>query len=139
MTDQLGSAADAPAQVLLAEDNLLNQRVVALMLRKLGHRVDIVDNGAKAVEACRSSNYLVVFMDINMPTMNGLEATKRIVSTVSISTRPYIVAYTAGADLQDCLAAGMDNYLAKPVTTQDIAFMMTQGEEAAARRRSSEG
>jgi CheY-like chemotaxis protein len=123
----------APAHVLLAEDNILNQRVVTLMLRTLDLTVDIVDNGLKAVEACASGQYSIVLMDIEMPVMDGLEATRRIISQSS-HPAPYVIAYTASACRDECLAAGMDNYLRKPVKRDELARALAAGAAAVAAR-----
>lgn len=123
----------APPHVLLAEDNPLNQRVVALMLRALGLAVDIVDDGRGAVEACASGQYSVVLMDIEMPVMDGLEATRRILS-MSWNPAPYVIAYTASACRDECLAAGMDDYLRKPVKREDLARALAAGAAAVAAR-----
>jgi len=120
---------DAPAQVprlriLLAEDNLVNQRVGRLMLDKLGHHVDVVANGAEALQAVHELAYDVVLMDVHMPQMDGLEATRRIRAELPQQRQPRIVAMTASALLEDkeaCHSAGMDGYLTKPVRSAELA------------------
>jgi signal transduction histidine kinase/DNA-binding response OmpR family regulator len=107
-----------PLRILLAEDNLVNQRVAAAMLARLGYHADIVANGVEAVEAVRRVPYDVVFMDLQMPELDGLGAARQIVAEQSAERRPRIVALTANAfeeDRQECLAAGMDDYLSKPL------------------------
>jgi CheY-like chemotaxis protein len=104
--------------VLLAEDNAINQRIGRLMLEKLGHHVDTVGNGREAMEAVQRVPYDVVLMDIEMPEMDGLEATRAIRRELPAHRQPQIVAMTAGAlveDRQACTEAGMDDYMAKPV------------------------
>lgn len=123
---------DAPAsprslRVLLAEDNVVNQKVARLMLAKLGHRVDVVANGLEAVDAVRLGGYDVVLMDVQMPELDGLEATRIIRTDLPPDRQPPIVAMTANVQLEDraaCTAAGMDDYLAKPVRLTDLAAVL---------------
>ena len=122
---------DAPAaslRVLLAEDNPVNQKVAQLMLAKLGHHVDTVSNGVEAVEAVRRATYDVVLMDVQMPHMDGLQATKIIRSQLPPDRQPAIVAMTASVLVEDrtaCTNAGMDAHLPKPVRTQDLHHLLT--------------
>ncbi|MGQ0843823.1 MAG: response regulator [Sporichthyaceae bacterium] len=115
-------------RILYVEDNLTNQKVGRLMLRTLGFTtVDTVGNGLEAVAAVRARPYDVVLMDVQMPVMDGLEATRRIRAEVSASRQPRIVAMTASAMLSDreaCLAAGMDAYLAKPVRERELRAVL---------------
>ena len=112
------------ARVLLAEDNPVNQKVTTLTLRRLGYRPDVVDDGAQAVAAIRGIAYDVVLMDVMMPVMDGLEATRQIRADPGQHPAPAIVALTANAmqgDRQKCLDAGCDDYLAKPVDPRLLA------------------
>ncbi|WP_375426560.1 response regulator [uncultured Friedmanniella sp.] len=114
-------------RVLLAEDNPVNQRVAQLMLDRLGYSVDTVSTGQEAVDAVQSSTYDVVLMDVQMPHMDGLEATRQILSRSVATKRPYIVAMTASALVEDrdaCAAAGMDSYLSKPVRARELALLL---------------
>ncbi len=109
-------------RVLVAEDNAVNQRVAVLLLERLGYRADVVADGAEAVRALATTPYDVVLMDVQMPVMDGLEATRRI-RELSDGRQPYIVAMTANALSEDrarCLDAGMDDYLSKPVRREDL-------------------
>jgi CheY-like chemotaxis protein len=111
----------APARllnILLAEDNLINQQVAARRLEKLGHTVEIANNGAEAVKALKARNYDLILMDVQMPEMDGFEATAAIRAMTCEKRRIPIIAMTANAlpsDCERCLAAGMDDYIAKPV------------------------
>jgi len=107
----------AGAQVLLAEDNLVNQEVASELLRSAGMEVDVVANGAEAIEKVRSLAYDLILMDVQMPDVDGMEAT-RIVRTLRNGRTVPIIAMTAnafGEDREACLAAGMNDHVAKPV------------------------
>ena len=107
---------------LLAEDNLVNQKVAVQILKKIGVRLDVVGNGKEAVEMVNQRGYDFVFMDVQMPVLDGLEATRLIRRKDGIQ-QPYIVAMTANAMNEDkdrCLAAGMDDFLAKPIRVDDV-------------------
>ncbi len=120
--ESIGSAGH---RVLLAEDNVVNQKVAVRMLEKLGCVVDVAANGVEAVAMWEQFPYAMVFMDCQMPDMDGLEATRQIRQLEMVDDRHTpIVAMTANAmpkDQEDCLAAGMDDYLAKPVKTGQVA------------------
>jgi PAS domain S-box-containing protein len=136
-TSDLPEVADRPLRVLLAEDNPVNQKVGQLMLAKLGQQVDTVGSGLEAVLAVRAGLYDVVLMDVQMPDMDGLEATRLIRTTVSADRQPQIVAMTASALVEDraaCTGAGMDAYLSKPVRTEELNAVLL----ASRSRRSSE-
>ncbi|TJZ54121.1 response regulator [Streptomyces piniterrae] len=114
----------APLRILLAEDNLVNQQLIVRMLRKIGHSVDTVGNGAEALESLRHKLYDVVLMDVQMPVMDGLDASRRIHRSLPAAERPYIIALTANAMSEDrdaCIAAGMDDYLSKPLRGVELA------------------
>jgi CheY-like chemotaxis protein len=110
-------------RVLLVEDNLLNQRVASEMLHRLGARVDVADNGQESVTAVERDFYDAVLMDLQMPVMDGLEATRRIRAHPEFAELP-IIAMTANALARDrdrCLAAGMNDFLTKPVYAHQLA------------------
>lgn len=105
-------------RILLAEDNRVNQKFALLLLKKLGYQTDVVSNGAEALQALHSQSYDVVFMDVEMPEMDGLTATRQICEQWADGERPRIIALTAYArrgDREQCLAAGMDDYITKPI------------------------
>ncbi len=149
--------AQAPTQchILLAEDNVVNQKVAVRMIQKLGYRVDVVDNGKAAVEALERTVYNLVFMDCQMPEMDGLETTRKIREAESKNRKtlgvrsegqeselanapdsslltPHripIIALTANAvssDREACLRAGMDDFLSKPVRLEELSAMITK-------------
>lgn len=113
-------------RVLLAEDNRLYLRVLQLMVQQLGFTADTVDNGAAAVEAVKQSVYGVVLMDIAMPMMDGLEATRQIRAHFGSQRRPYIIAVTASDEREIGLAAGMDAYITKPVRLIDLPALLAE-------------
>ena len=129
------TAAGAPCsrRILVAEDNVVNQRVAVRMLEKAGHRVDLVSNGREAVEALDRVPYDLVLMDCLMPQMDGFEATRAIrAAEVGTDRHVSIVALTANAMQQDreqCLAAGMDDYLTKPFTKQALTAAVERWAE----------
>jgi CheY-like chemotaxis protein len=105
--------------VLLAEDNRVNQKVASHMLAHLGYRADLAANGLEVIESLARQPYDVILMDVQMPEMDGIEATARLrASPLPFGVRPWIIALTANAmqgDRERCLAAGMDGYLSKPI------------------------
>ncbi|MDF0556251.1 response regulator [Kamptonema sp. UHCC 0994] len=116
-------------RILLAEDNLVNQKVATHLLERIGYRADIAGNGLEALEALRKQSYDVVLMDVQMPQMDGLEATRRICQEWPEEFRPRIIAMTANAmqgDREKCLAAGMDDYITKPVRREELANALSK-------------
>jgi signal transduction histidine kinase/ActR/RegA family two-component response regulator len=112
-----------PLRVLVAEDNVVNQRVALAMLARLGYKADLATNGLKAVDAVRRVPYDVVFMDMHMPELDGLGAMRQITAEYATGQRPRIVALTASAFEEDrdaCLAAGMDDFLSKPMQAEKL-------------------
>ncbi|WP_206026223.1 response regulator [Roseimicrobium sp. ORNL1] len=117
-------ALDYPLKILVAEDNPVNQRVISLVLERLGYRPEIVANGLEVLTALQRKKYDLILMDVQMPEMDGLQASREICRLYDRASRPRIIALTANAvagDKDDCLAAGMDSYLSKPVRSQEIA------------------
>ena len=118
-------------RVLVAEDNAVNRRVVLRTLEKLGYRADAVDNGAEAVEALAARRYDVVLMDVQMPEVDGLEATRTVRDPASpvLDHAVPVVALTAHAraeDREQCLEAGMDDYLSKPIRPDELASVLSR-------------
>ncbi len=116
-------AEHLPLSILVAEDNVINQKVMVRLLGHLGYRADVVANGEEALDALERQNYDVVLMDVQMPVMDGLEATRRIRSRCGDAARPHVIAMTANAmpgDREKCIAAGMNGYVPKPVELKDL-------------------
>ncbi len=123
----LGEDAVGKARLLLAEDNLVNQKVAARILEKAGHRVDVANNGVEAVKAIQETAYDMVFMDIQMPEMDGYAATAEIRKMAPEFNELPIIAMTAHAmkgDREKCMAAGMDDYISKPVKPKGLLEMV---------------
>jgi CheY-like chemotaxis protein/HPt (histidine-containing phosphotransfer) domain-containing protein len=124
VTDSGKKAAASPLRILLVEDNLINQKVAKLMLSQLGYAVELAINGREAVDMVAAGSYDVVFMDVQMPVLDGVGATEEIRRRwPDASDRPRIVAMTANAmagDRERYLAAGMDDYVAKPIRTDQL-------------------
>ena len=116
-------------KVLLVEDNNINQMVALRMLEQLGYRADLASNGLEALEAVKSINYDIIFMDILMPEMDGLEACKIIKSNPILEQKPIIIAMTANAmtgDQENYLRAGMDDYISKPVNLDELKNILNK-------------
>ena len=116
-----------PLRILAVEDNATNQKLILLMLERLGYRADSAYHGLEALEAVHRHHYNVLLMDVQMPEMDGLETTRRI--RQSLPVQPRIIAMTANAmesDRQACLAAGMDDYVSKPIQVRELRAALDQ-------------
>jgi len=117
-------------RVLLAEDNAVNQKVALHMLNKLGFHADVAANGYEVIDSLERQKYDIILMDVQMPEMDGLEATRKIVSdSPDPSSRPWIIALTANAmqgDRERCLEAGMDDYISKPLKPEALTKALSQ-------------
>jgi CheY-like chemotaxis protein len=122
-------AAGHPLRILLAEDNVVNQKLAIRLLQQMGYRADLASNGLEAIESVERQTYDVVLMDVQMPEMDGLEASRQITAALPVGQRPRIVAMTANAmqgDREMCLAAGMDDYIAKPIRVDHLVEALMQ-------------
>jgi CheY-like chemotaxis protein len=118
-----------PLRILLAEDNLINQKLAVKMLERIGYCPDIAGNGVEVLAALRRQTYDLVLMDVQMPEMDGVEATRRIRQEWPGDSGPRIVAITANAfksDREQCLAAGMDGYVTKPIQFRELQAVLEQ-------------
>jgi PAS domain S-box-containing protein len=122
-------------RILLAEDNVVNQRVALHMLKSLGYAADLASDGEEVMKAVEARRYDIVLLDVHMPRMDGLEVARALTEKHAPNARPWLIAVTANAmqgDRELCLAAGMDDYLPKPVKKPDLAVAL---ERARAARR----
>jgi signal transduction histidine kinase/CheY-like chemotaxis protein/HPt (histidine-containing phosphotransfer) domain-containing protein len=120
-----------PLRILIAEDNEVNQKVALRLLERLGHQADVASNGREALARLESAAYDLVLMDVQMPEMDGLEASRAICARWPAGQRPRIVAVTAEAmqgDREKCLAAGMEDYLVKPVTLDQLRDVLARSQ-----------
>jgi len=123
------SIAPQPARVLLAEDNSVNQKVSLLMLARLGYRADLAADGREVLEAMARQPYDIILMDVHMPEMDGLEATRSLRTNPPPGRRPWIIALTAGvmqSDREGCLEAGMDDFITKPIKLAELSTALAQ-------------
>jgi PAS domain S-box-containing protein len=121
-------AEQSPLRILLADDHLVNQKVALQILQRMGYRADVAGNGLEAIEALRRQPYDVVLMDVQMPEMDGLEASRLICAEWGDTERPIVVAMTANAmqgDREECMAAGMDDYLSKPIEIEELVRVLS--------------
>jgi len=129
LTDKISTdfAKRYPLRILIAEDNITNAQIASMFLKKMGYKTDIAKNGQEALEIVSDTNYDLIFMDVQMPVMDGLEATRMI--RLCLNEQPVIIAMTANAmqgDRQECLQAGMDDYISKPIKIEEMNKMLEQ-------------
>ncbi len=125
--DNIAIAKQFPLRILVAEDNDINQLLVKNILKQLGYDAVMVSNGLEALETVRKEMFDIVLMDVQMPEMDGLEATRSIQQEISKDRQPIIIAMTAFAmdeDKQRCLDAGMQDYISKPILIEDIQHII---------------
>ena len=119
-------------RILLAEDNPVNQKVASLMLERAGYKIaHISNNGVEALKCLQHHAIDLIFMDIQMPEMDGLTTTQRIIETYPPETRPYIIAMTANAmegDRETCLNVGMQDYISKPINKEELAAVLNRAQ-----------
>lgn len=123
------SESDRPLRILLAEDIPVNQKLALRILKRLGYEADLATNGVEVLDALARQFYDVVFMDVQMPQMDGLEATRRIRQELTNDRHPWIIALTANAAIGDrdaCLAVGMNDYLSKPIDLEALERSLRQ-------------
>lgn len=114
-----------PMNILIAEDDLINQKLAQRIFEKLGYKISITANGKECLDSCKENNYDIIFMDMHMPIMDGLKATEKILQHTNSQTRktPIIIAMTANAlekDRQRCFQVGMKDFLVKPIVWADL-------------------
>lgn len=116
-----------PLRILIAEDNMINQKVAVKILEKFGYKPDVAGNGIEVLEALKKKEYNIIFMDVQMPEMDGIEATRYICLKYSKENRPRIIAMTAGASPDDrelCIKSGMDDYISKPFKKEELILAL---------------
>ncbi len=128
LQSQVYAQPDSSLRLLLAEDNVVNQKVALRMIKKIGYRADVAANGLEVLEAMARQKYDIVLMDVQMPEMDGLEAA-RAIRQMPLERQPKIIAVTAYAlkgDREKCLDAGMDDYISKPVEMKELAEVLSK-------------
>ncbi|RZK41386.1 MAG: response regulator [Pedobacter sp.] len=123
-SDVLRPMLDDTVRILVAEDNLINQKIVTNAFKNIGYSCDVVSNGLEVISSLQRQQYDIVMMDVHMPEMDGLQATREVIEMFA-DERPIIIAMTAGAyeeDREDCLRAGMDDYITKPFDFETLYY-----------------
>jgi CheY-like chemotaxis protein len=129
-SENIKLAQRIPLRILLAEDNVINQKLGLKVLEKLGYKADLASNGEEVLEACNHKTFDLIFMDVMMPVMDGIEATKLLNKKYhNAPDRPLIIALTAHAmpgEREKCLKMGMDDYLAKPLLVEKLKILIEE-------------
>lgn len=123
------SAKFPGVRVLIADDYMVNQELTQEMLEMMECEVDLADDGSEAIEKQQDNGYDIIFMDVQMPSMDGYEATKQIRKNEGSDRHTPIIAVTANAlsgDKEKCLEAGMDDYISKPIKSEQLEAMLTK-------------
>lgn len=131
-------SAQYPLRILIAEDNLINQKIAMKVLNKLGYHPALANNGKEVMEMVANQNYDIILMDVQMPEMNGLEATKMI--RICLETQPVIIAMTANVmqgDRDECIQAGMDDYISKPIDLKELLSQLEKWSLSIREKRKS--
>jgi CheY-like chemotaxis protein len=131
-------SAQYPLRILVAEDNLINQKIAMKVLTKLGYQPALANNGKEVMEMVGQDNYDIILMDVQMPEMNGLEATKMI--RICLETQPVIIAMTANVmqgDRDECIQAGMDDYISKPIDMKELLSQLEKWSLSIKEKRKS--
>ena len=135
-TTRIRAVSDGTLRILMAEDNMINQKVGRLILQRAGFNIDLVGDGNEALEAHRTKPYDLILMDCQMPTMDGFEASRQIRQLPQ--PQPVIIAVTANAlvgERERCLNAGMDDYLSKPFQAEQLVGVVKKWAAKALDRR----
>jgi signal transduction histidine kinase/DNA-binding response OmpR family regulator len=131
-------SAQYPLRILVAEDNLINQKIAMKVLTRLGYQPALANNGKEVMEMVGQANYDIILMDVQMPEMNGLEATKMI--RICLEAQPVIIAMTANVmqgDRDECIQAGMDDYISKPIDLKELLSQLEKWSLSIREKRKS--
>jgi len=129
-----------PLKLLIAEDNIINQKLTVKILSQLGYQTEVVSNGLEVIDSLKRLHYDIILMDVQMPEMDGIEAAKYIVKNWKTEERPVIIAMTANVmqgDKERCLNAGMDDYLSKPIVIDEVQNIIKKWEGNIRTKRST--
>ncbi|KAA3610338.1 MAG: response regulator [Calditrichaeota bacterium] len=119
--------SSVPFRLLLAEDNIINQKLIERFISRIGYSIDVAQNGVQAVQMASETNYNIIFMDLQMPEMDGIEATRKILSFQNNQPKPKIIAMTANVQIEDkelCFEVGMVDYISKPVSFDKVKYLI---------------